>query len=82
MKIGKLNISKKNLIIIGVVVIVVIVVIGGTVLLTKGGSKGKGILYNPDKNIKIVKSEASQIEFEDFRRHNQKGFKILQPQLS
>ena len=58
MKIGKLNISKKNLIIIGVVVIVVI---GGTVLLTKGGSKGKGVFYNPDKNIKIFKSEASQI---------------------
>ena len=52
MKIGKLNISKKNLIVIG---IVVLAVIGGTILLTKGGSKGKGILYNPDKNIKIVK---------------------------
>ena len=41
MKIRKLNISKKNLIVIGVVVLVII---GGTILLTKGGSKGKGIL--------------------------------------
>lgn len=60
MKIGKLNISKKNLIII------VIVIIGGIILLTKGGSNGKGVFYNPDKNIKIAKSKASQIEFEDY----------------
>lgn len=60
MKIGKLNISKKNLIII------VIVIIGGIILLTIGGSNGKGVFYNPDKNIKIAKSKASQIEFEDY----------------
>lgn len=60
MKIGKLNISKKNLIII------VIVIIGGIILLTKGGSNGKGVFYNPDKNIKIAKSKANQIEFEDY----------------
>ncbi len=60
MKIGKLNISKKNLIII------VIVIIGGIILLTKGGNNGKGVFYNPDKNIKIAKSKASQIEFEDY----------------
>ena len=48
MKIGKLNISKKNLIII------VIVIIGGIILLTIGGSNGKGVFYNPDKNIKIA----------------------------
>ena len=58
MKIGKLNISKKNLIII--------VIIGGIILLTKGGSNGKGVFYNPDKNIKIAKSKANQIEFEDY----------------
>lgn len=62
MKLDKLNISKKNFI-IGVVVLVII---GGIILITKGGRNGKGILYNPDKNIKIVKSETSQIEFEDF----------------
>ena len=73
MKIGKLNISKKNLIIICVVVLVAI---GGTILLTNGGSKGKGILYNPDKNIKIVKSEASQIELEDYSTND---FSIKKP---
>ena len=60
MKIGKLNIFKKNLIII------VIVIIGGIILLTIGGSNGKGVFYNPDKNIKIAKSKANQIEFEDY----------------
>ena len=63
MKIGKLNISKKNLIII---VIVIFVIIGGIILLTRGGSNGKGVFYNPDKNIKIAKSKANQIEFEDY----------------
>ena len=63
MKIGKLNISKKNLIII---VIVIFVIIGGIILLTKCGNNGKGVFYNPDKNIKIAKSKASQIEFEDY----------------
>ncbi len=73
MKNGKLNISKKNLIIIGVVVLTVI---GATILLIKGGNKGKGILYNPDKNIKIVKSEASQIELEDYSTND---FSIKKP---
>ena len=59
MKMGKLNISVKNMIIIGIAVIVVII---GVISLTGK----KGIFYNPDKNIKIVKSEASQMEFEDF----------------
>ena len=62
MKIGKLNISKKTFIIIGIV----FVIIGGIILLTKGGSNGKGVFYNPDKNIKIAKSKANQIEFEDY----------------
>ena len=35
-------------------------------MLTKGGSNGKGVFYNPDKNIKIAKSKANQIEFEDY----------------
>ena len=45
MKLNKLNISKKNFIIIGVVVLVII---GGIILLTKGGKNGKGLFYNPD----------------------------------
>lgn len=49
MKLNKLNISKKNFIIIGVVVLVII---GGIILLTKGGRNGKGLFYNPDSNIK------------------------------
>mgnify|MGYP003207209706 CR=1 FL=1 len=56
-KIGKLNISKRNLIIISTVILIVI---GGILLLTKDNDKG--LFYNPDKNIKIVKSEASKIE--------------------
>ena len=63
MKIEKLNISKKNLIII---VIAIFVIIGGIILFTKGGNNGKGVFYNPDKNIKIAKSKANQIEFEDY----------------
>ena len=61
-KIGKLNISKRNLIIIGVVILIVI---GGILLLTRDNDKG--LFYNPDKNIKIVKSEASKIELEDYK---------------
>ena len=77
MKIGKLNISKKNLIIIG---ISILAVIGVTIILTKD-TKGKGVFYNPDKNIKIVKSEASQIEFEDYKTNEfsvkkPKGWKV------
>ena len=63
MKLDKLNISKKNFIIIGVVVLVII---GGIILLTKGGRNGKGLFYNPDSNIKIVKSNANNIELEDY----------------
>ena len=78
MKIGKLNISKKNLIIIG---ISILAVIGVTIILTKD-TKGKGIFYNPDKNIKIIKSKASQIEFEDFSNGDitlkkPKGWKVI-----
>ena len=75
-KIGKLNISKRNLIIIGVVILIVI---GGIILLTKSNSKG--LFYNPDKNIKIVKSEASKIELEDYKTNEfsikiPKGWKV------
>ena len=75
-KIGKLNISKKNLIIISVVIFIVI---GGILLLTR--DNGKGLFYNPDKNIKIVKSEASKIELEDYKTNEfsikiPKGWKV------
>ena len=75
-KIGKLNISKRNLIIISAVIIIVI---GGILLLTKSNSKG--LFYNPDKNIKIVKSEASKIELEDYQTNEfsikiPKGWKV------
>ena len=48
-KIGKLNISKRNLIIIGVVILIVI---GGILLLTR--DNGKGLFYYPDKIIILV----------------------------
>ena len=73
MKIGEINISKKNLIIISAAILVVI---GGVILLTKVGNKGKGVFYNPDKNIKIVKSEASKIELEDYTTNE---FSIKKP---
>lgn len=73
MKFNKINLTKKNLFIIG---IVAIAFIGGIILLTKGGSNGKGILYNPDKNIKIVKSEVSKIELEDYSTNE---FSIKKP---
>ena len=73
MKLDKLNISKKNYIIIGVVVLVII---GGIILLTKGGRNGKGLFYNPDSNIKIVKSNANNIELEDY---NTNEFSIKKP---
>ena len=73
MKLDKLNISKKNFIIIGVVVLVIV---GGVILLTKGGRNGKGLFYNSDSNIKIVKSEASKIELEDYSTNE---FSIKKP---
>ena len=73
MKFNKINLTKKNLFIIS---IVAIAFIGGIILFTKGGSNGKGILYNPDKNIKIVKSEVSKIELEDYSTNE---FSIKKP---
>ena len=70
MKIGKYDISKKNMIIIGVIILVFVI---GVILLTKKDGK---IFYNPDANIKIVKSEASQIEFEDYKTNE---FSIKKP---
>ena len=73
MKIGKLDIRGKKLLIVGVVVILVI---GGAILLGNGAGKGKSIFNNPDKNIKIVKSEASKIELEDYTTNE---FSIKKP---
>ena len=70
MKIGKYDISKKNMIIIGGTILVFVI---GIILLTKNDGK---IFYNPDANIKIVKSEASQIEFEDYKTNE---FSIKKP---
>ena len=70
MKIGKYDISKKNMIIIGGIILAFVI---GIILLTKKGGK---IFYNPDANIKIVKSEASQIEFEDYKTNE---FSIKKP---
>lgn len=63
MKIGKVNISKKSLVIICVILFIIIISI---VLFSRGASKVSGVFYNSDKNIKIVRSKASKIEFEDF----------------
>ena len=71
MEIKKLNGSQKKLLIVGVAVFMVVL---GSVLFVKGGSKG--IFYNPDANIKIVKSEASKIEFEDYKTNE---FSIKKP---
>ena len=73
MKIGKFDISQKNLIIIGAVVLAAIV---GIILFNKDDIKGNGIFYNPDANVKIVKSEASQIELEDYSTNE---FSIKKP---
>ena len=70
MKIGKYDISKKNVMIIGGAILVLVI---GIILLTKKDGK---IFYNPDANIKIVKSEASQIEFEDYKTNE---FSIKKP---
>ena len=71
MGIKKLNGSQKKILIVGVAVFMVVL---GSVLFVKGGSKG--IFYNPDANIKIVKSEASKIEFEDYKTNE---FSIKKP---
>ena len=76
MEIKKLNGSQKKLLIVGVAVFMVVL---GSVLFVKDGSKG--IFYNPDANIKIVKSEASKIEFEDYKTNEfsvkkPKGWKV------
>ena len=74
----KLKISQKNLIIFGVIAIAFI---GGVILFTNGSKKSKGLFYDPDANVKIVKSEASKIELEDYQTNEfsikiPKGWKV------
>ena len=69
MKIGKLSINVKNLLIIGAIIVIVV---GGFVVLRKEN----GVFNNKDKNIKIVKSEASKIELEDYSTNE---FSIKKP---
>ena len=76
MKKRKLDIKEKNILIIGTVVTAVIAIIGTFILLTKGVGKMKSIINNPDKNIKIVKSEANKIELEDYTTNE---FSIKKP---
>lgn len=73
MKIEKPKISQKKLIIFS---IIAIVVIGGVILLANGSKKGKGLFYDPDANVKIVKSEGSKIELEDYTTNE---FSIKKP---
>ena len=69
MKIGKLNISVKNIVIIGIAVVLVILCIVSF-------TSKKGIFYNPDAHLKIVKSEANKIELEDYSSNE---FSIKKP---
>ena len=71
MKISNLNITQKKAIMIGI-----IVVIFATSLIIFSKNNKTRIFNNPDKNIKIVKSEANKIEFEDYSSNE---FSIKKP---
>ena len=71
MKISNLNITPKKLIMIGI-----IVVIFATSLIIFSKNNKNRIFNNPDKNIKIVKSEANKIELEDYTTNE---FSIKKP---
>ena len=71
MKISNLNITPKNLITIGI-----IVVFFATSLIIFSKNNKNRIFNNPDKDIKIVKSEANKIEFEDYSSNE---FSIKKP---
>ena len=71
MKISNLNITPKKLIMIGI-----IVVIFATSLIIFSKNNKNRIFSNPDKDIKIVKSEANKIEFEDYSSNE---FSIKKP---
>lgn len=71
MKISNLNITPKKLITIGI-----IVVIFATSLIIFSKNNKNRIFSNPDKDIKIVKSEANKIELEDYTTNE---FSIKKP---
>ena len=71
MKISNLNITPKKLIMIGI-----IVVIFATSLIIFSKNNRNRIFSNPDKDIKIVKSEANKIELEDYTTNE---FSIKKP---
>ena len=70
MKNVKLNSMQKRIIIISIAAITIL----GCVILFS--NNGKGIFNNPDSNVKIVKSEVSKIELEDY---NTNEFTIKKP---
>ena len=71
MKISNLNITPKK-----VITIVIIVVVFITSLIIFSKNNKNRIFNNPDKDIKIVKSEANKIEFEDYSSNE---FSIKKP---
>ena len=70
MKNVKLNSMQKRIIIISIAAITILVCV---ILFS---NNGKGIFNNPDSNVKIVKSEVSKIELEDY---NTSEFTIKKP---
>ena len=70
MKNVKLNSMQKKLVIISIVAITILVCV---ILFS---NNGKGIFNNSDRNVKIVKSEVSKIELEDY---NTSEFTIKKP---
>lgn len=70
MKNVKLNSMQKKLVIISIAAITILV------CLILFSNNGKGIFNNPDSNVKIVKSEVSKIELEDY---NTSEFTIKKP---
>lgn len=70
MKNVKLNSMQKKLVIISIAAITILVCV---ILFS---NNGKGIFNNPDSNVKIVKSEVSKIELEDY---NTSEFTIKKP---
>ena len=70
MKNVKLNSMQKKLVIMSIAAITILV------CLILFSNNGKGIFNNPDSNVKIVKSEVSKIELEDY---NTSEFTIKKP---
>ena len=71
MKISNLNITPKKAITIGIIVVVFV----ASLIIFSKNNKNR-IFNNPDKDIKIVKSEANKIELEDYTTNE---FSIKKP---